>query len=263
MNFFSPESAAERYVIGRPYFHPAAIQRIKKVLSLSEPVTRALDVGCGTGLSTIALKEIAEQIVGVDASRAMIARAPKDSRIEYCVAAAEKLPFSECEFDLTTLSSALHWLDRSKFCAEAHRVLRPEGWLIVYDNYFSAQMKEDTDFQAWHRDVCLAKYPSPARAIASFTSENSERHGFRLIHQEHYENIVSFSVEELVDYLMTQSNVIARVEGGTEDIGEVRLWLMKNIRPLFRGLKGARFLFAGPIWYLQNAAEKPIAPSAP
>ncbi len=224
---------------------------------------RALDVGCGTGLSTTALKEIAEQIVGVDASQAMIARAPKDSSIQYCVAAAEELPFSECEFDLMTLSSAFHWLDRGKFCAEAHRVLRPEGWLIVYDNYFSAQMKENADFQAWHRDVCLAKYPSPTRASVLFTSENSERQGFRLIHQEYYENIISFSVEELVDYLMTQSNVIARVEGGTEDIGEVRLWLMKNIRPLFRGLEEARFLFIGPIWYLQNAAGKPTAPSAP
>jgi predicted TPR repeat methyltransferase len=58
INYFDPKSAAERYAKGRPYFHPQIINRIQAYLSLTEPVARALDVGCGTGLSTIALKAI-------------------------------------------------------------------------------------------------------------------------------------------------------------------------------------------------------------
>ena len=68
MNYFDPKSAAERYAKGRPHFHTQVISRIKAYLSLAEPVSRAIDVGCGTGLSTIALKEIARHIVGVDSS---------------------------------------------------------------------------------------------------------------------------------------------------------------------------------------------------
>lgn len=52
-----------------------------------------LDVGCGTGLSAVALKDIASEMVGLDASPQMIAWAPSDDRISYVVSIAEQLPF--------------------------------------------------------------------------------------------------------------------------------------------------------------------------
>lgn len=73
MNYFAPKSAAERYARGRPAFHPIIIERIKDFLSLREPLLRALDVDCGTGLSTIALKGIAREVVGADVAGEMLA----------------------------------------------------------------------------------------------------------------------------------------------------------------------------------------------
>ena len=252
MNFFSSKSAAERYPKGRPYFHPLVIERIKTFISPAKPIGRAIDVGCGTGLSTIALKEIADEIMGVDASLEMIALAESDERIEYFVADAVRLPFGEDEFDLMTLSSAFHWLDRGKFLKEAERVLRSRGWLIVYDNYFSGRMEESAAFETWYRASHLRKYPPPPRTWASFTEEDSGNEDFHLAGHEQYQNTIVFSVERLVDYLTTQSNIIAAVEGGSEDIGEVRLWLTENLKPLFGDLQEATFLFHGPVWYLQK-----------
>lgn len=253
MNFFSSKTAAERYTEGRPYFHPLVIERIRTFLSLTRPVRRAVDVGCGTGLSTVALKEIAEEIIGVDASSEMIALAARDERIEYRLADALNLPFGENEFDLMTLCSAFHWLDRQKFLREAGRVLRSQGWLIVYDNYFSGQMEENAAFETWYRESHVRKYPPPPRVRAVFTEEDSGNEGFHLAGQEQYQNRISFSIEGLIDYLTTQSNVIAAVEVGGEDISEVRRWLTENLKPLFRDLKEATFLFHGPIWYLNNS----------
>ncbi len=255
MNFFSSKSAAERYPKGRPYFHPLVIERIRTFLSLTKPVARAVDVGCGTGLSTVALKEIAEEIVGVDASAEMVALAEKDERIEYGVADALSLPFGENEFDLMTLCSAFHWLDRKKFLREAGRVLRPQGWLIVYDNYFSGQMEENAAFETWYRESHVRKFPPPPRTWAIFTGEDSGNEGFHLAGQERYQNRIGFSIEGLIDYLTTHSNVIAAVEVGGEDIQEVRLWLTENLKPLFGDLKEATFLFNGPIWYLKGRDE--------
>lgn len=254
MNFFSPQSAAERYSKGRPYFHPIVIERIKQFLSLKEPLSRALDVGCGTGLSAVALKEIAREVVGVDAAVEMIALADSDPRIQYLVASAEKLPFAENEFELVTLSSAFHWLDREKFLKEADGVLRTGGWLVVYDNYVSGQMEENTEFQTWYREGYLKKYPPPPRTWPAFTAEDSANANFHLLGKEHYQNSINFSVENLVDYLVTQSNVIAAVECGTQEIGDVRSWLTESIEPLFGGRREGNFLFNGPIWYLQNVA---------
>ena len=254
MNYFSSKSAAERYAKGRPYFHPLIVGHVKRFLSLTEPLPSALDVGCGTGLSTIALKEIARKIAGVDASAEMLTLAPKEHGVWFLVARAEQLPFSDGGFDLVTLSQVFHWLERDKFLTEAKRVLRPGGWLVAYDDYFSvARMAENPEFQHWYRGEYLESYPAPPRGELTFTAESIPGYGFRLLKEEWHRHRVGFSLEGLVDYLVTQSNVIAVVEGGKEEIEETRARLTKGIKPLFRNAQEKEFLFSAPIWYLQRA----------
>ena len=114
MNYFDSRTAAQRYSAARPYFHPLVIEKVKDFIGIDKPAPQALDVACGTGQSTVALKEIAEWIVGVDSSEEMLTLAPQDDRIRYIKAPAEDLPFSEAEFDLITASEAIHWFDRGR-----------------------------------------------------------------------------------------------------------------------------------------------------
>jgi ubiquinone/menaquinone biosynthesis C-methylase UbiE len=251
MNYFSAKTAAQRYAKGRPYFHPPIINRIKEFLTITEPLSSALDIGCGTGLSAIALKGIAQHISGVDASVEMIALAAKETGIRYFVASAENLPFQTNEFDLLTLSQVFHWLDPNRFLVEAARVLRPNGWLIAYDNYFSGKVA-NSEFHGWYKEY-LARYPVPPRREVAFTPEIIAPYGFHLRRKERYENTIKFSLEGLVDYLITQSNVIALVEGGRESMEEARIWLTRIVKPMFGKVGEKEFLFNAPIWYLQRA----------
>ncbi|HKC63431.1 MAG TPA: class I SAM-dependent methyltransferase [Pyrinomonadaceae bacterium] len=253
MNLFSPKSAARRYREGRFYFHPIVIERIRKFLSLSEPLTIALDVGCGTGLSSIALKELSRLVVGVDASVEMVALADKEPRVEYLVSRAEELPFKDGVFEMITLSQAFHWLDKERFFAEARRVLCSAGSLIFYDHYFSSEMEDNPEFRSWFQANYLKRFPSPPRGSLAFTTEDSDEGGFQLQGQESLQNSLSFTVEGLVNYLLSHSNVIAAVEFGNEEIDEVRLWLTESIKPLFDGLNEASFIFNAPIWFLQKS----------
>jgi general stress protein 26 len=123
----------------------------------------------------------------------------------------------------------------------------------VYDNYFSGRMEENPAFQTWCTRVFLQRYPTPPRAPVAFDTEEAARQGSRLVGQERYQNVVTFSPEMLIDYLVTQTNVIAAVEGGCEHLADVRHWLMDSITPLFENREEAHFLFQGPIWYLQKA----------
>lgn len=255
MNYFAFKSAAERYAKGRPFFHAVVIAHIKEFLTLTEPITRALDVGCGTGLSAVALKAIAEKVFGVDAAPEMITHAPRDARISYTVAVAERLPFTGQAFDLLTLSQVSHWLNRQAFFKEARRVLRPACWLVAYDAYFSARTVENTDFQAWHRDVYLKSYPSPPRAPVALSAEDVKGTGIQLRAEERLQHTISFTVEQVVEYLLTQSNVIAAVEGESKEIGAARQWLIENIQPLFARRSEIAFHFDIPVWYLQSEGE--------
>jgi SAM-dependent methyltransferase len=252
-NYFETASAAERYAHGRPYYHPVVVEQVRTFLGLDAPVARAIDVGCGTGLSTRALAAIAQQVVGVDPSLEMVARVSRQAGIEFAVGAAEELPVLDAGFELMTLAAVFHWLDGARFFSEARRVLKPGGWLVVYDHYFAGQMIENAAFRAWAVGSYLRRYPAPPRAPAlAFEDADAVREGFRFASKDDHEDHVEFTVDGLANFFVTQSNVIAAVEGGQEDISDVLEWLRGELRPLFGGQASASFLFRTPIWYLQK-----------
>ena len=197
---------------------------------MTAKVTSALDIGCGTGLSSAALSEIAEKVTAVDISEGMLSFAPKASRVDYAVTNAEVLPFANGQFEIITMSQVFHWLDRTVFLAEAGRVLKKDGFLVVYDNYISDEMTSNPKYQTWFREVFLARYPTPPRNWPLFLPEDVEEDGFSMIYHDAIENTISFSLTEFVDFLLTLTNVIATVEGGLEEVEESRKWLTENLR---------------------------------
>jgi SAM-dependent methyltransferase len=250
--YFDSRSAAQRYAQGRPYFHPQIVRRIQQRLSLAEPVPRAIDVACGTGLSTVALKPVAREIVGTDSSEEMLRLAPIDPQIRYVVAAAEDLPFPNAHFDLLTVCAALHWLDGTAFLREARRVLRTGGHMVIYEHAFTGTMAENPAFHSWLKHVYRKTYPTPPRTRVPMP-QTAQEAGFRPLGEESHQSTVTFSPDGLVDYLVSQSNVIAAVEGGHQVIEQVRCWLTDRVGPLFQGDEERTFLFGGPIWYFVKA----------
>ncbi len=255
MNPFIHKSAAVRYRKGRPFFHRSVMSLVRDRLNDNEGLARGLDVGCGTGLSAIALLEISSKVVGMDSSAEMVALAPRDARIAYTVGAAELLPFANAAFDLITISQVIHWLNPEAFLGDAYRVIRPGGWLIVYDNFFDCnQPRLGPEFQNWF-GTYLSRYPKPHRREVALEDPNTWSNvGFRLIQSQRYENSLPLSATGLVDYLMTQSNVIAAVEGGRDEIDDVARWLTESTGGFFNSSGECEFLFSGPIFYLQRAA---------
>ena len=126
----------------------------------------------------MALKEVASQVVGTDTSREMLDRAPREPGVQYVEASAEDLPFADGSFRLVTVALALHWFERSRFLTEASRVLNPGGWLIIYDNGFFGEMKENPEHKRWYREDCLARYPSSPRNKEPLTEDGAESTDF-------------------------------------------------------------------------------------
>lgn len=103
------------------------IKRVVDTLKIETPFECALDVACGTGISTHALKPIAHKIIGVDASENMLAFAKKDKKIEYKLARAETQPFPDKNFNLVSICVAFHCVNQQEFIKEAGRVLSDNG----------------------------------------------------------------------------------------------------------------------------------------
>ena len=250
MNPFVASETALAYTRGRPYFHPLVIEKVKEKLSLDAPVESAVDVACGTGLSTQALLAIANCVVATDASKAMLEQAPKNARISYHQAPASSLPLAAASADLMTVSSAFHWFGREAFLQEARRVLRPEGWFVIYENSFNWPQHPDDELVRW-----LGRYyelhPSPPKDRAPFTDEDAQKVGFAFLVRETYRNTWSFGLESFVAYLMSQSNAVAAVSSGRYSAETLKLELTEQLTSFFDGEE--TFPFAGFIWLLRRS----------
>ncbi len=106
----------------------------------SEPVATLLDIGTGTGRVLERLGAHVQAAIGIDNAKPMleIARDKIDrSGMRNCqvrLADMYRLPFPSARFDVVTLNMVLHYAeDPSRVLAEAGRVLRPGGRLIVVD----------------------------------------------------------------------------------------------------------------------------------
>lgn len=250
--YFSGPEEARRYAQSRPYFHPLAVGRAAAFAGVSRPVAWAVDVACGTGLSSVALATIARRVIGIDLSANMLANAQAHERVHYAQAQAETMPFPSGSVPLMSCALAFHWFDRQRFLGETARVLAAGGLMLIYNNGFTGAMRENAEFGDWSRRVYPARFPVPPRDSRPFTPDDAAGAGFDFLAEERYENEVSFTAAELVAYLQTQTNMAAAVAQGRESYPSARRWLLDQVRPFFAGER-ATCVFSTTAWYLRKA----------
>ncbi len=230
---FGHDRVAAGYASARPYLHPQIFAVVRDVIRPSAPFRRALDVGCGTGLSSSALLELAGEVVGIDASVEMLRRACRVSSVRYAASEAETPPFRPRTFGLVVACGSIDWVDRSRFVPRAAELLERGGWLVPLDFGDAGRSPEVPGLARWHDEAFQARYPRPASRDPLITMEEAHRHGFEApVHRE-FASVASFTARQYAAFLMTESNVIAAVEFGAEAADRVRAWLETELLPVF------------------------------
>ncbi|AGH47999.1 methyltransferase [Sphingomonas sp. MM-1] len=94
-----------------------------------QPGEHILDLGCGDGVLTEKIADAGAEVIGVDASEAMVAAA-RARGIDARVADGQALDFGP-EFDAAFSNAALHWmLDGDAVAAGVFRALKPGGRFV-------------------------------------------------------------------------------------------------------------------------------------
>lgn len=111
-----------------------------RALGLLLPPMDVADLGCGEGYLTIEAARWARRVIAVDRSAEVLARGRaaaarrRVSNVTWKRGLLEKLPIATGTVDLALLSQALHHADDpSRALAEARRILRPGGRVLVLD----------------------------------------------------------------------------------------------------------------------------------
>ena len=94
---------------------------------------KVLDMACGTGDVSIALRRKGLDVVGADISENMLALARKKApEIDFRYGDASELPFADGSFDAVTIAFGIRNFDKRAQCIrELHRVLKDGGMLAI------------------------------------------------------------------------------------------------------------------------------------
>jgi SAM-dependent methyltransferase len=111
-----------------------------RAIGLLLPPMDVVDLGCGEGYLTIEAARWARRVVAVDRSKDVLARASglakrrKVRNITWKRGEFDRAPVQDASADLVLLSQALHHAEApERVLAEAYRILRPEGRVLILD----------------------------------------------------------------------------------------------------------------------------------
>lgn len=105
---------------------------VRRAIAPKSP-DRILDIAAGTGTSSMALRADGVSVVAADFSKGMLEEGRKRyPELEFVFADAMKLPFSDAEFDVVTMSFGLRNVENHNIALkEFFRVLKPGGRLVI------------------------------------------------------------------------------------------------------------------------------------
>ena len=248
---FDAQRIAEGYA-KRPWLHKGVMEQIQDDCNIVT-MKKGLDVGCGAGLSTKALRLICNHVTGTDISSEMIAVCNKiyeDESYSFYVAKAEETEVPEIPYDIITAAGVVNWVDREQFLSNANKVLKKDGLIVIYDFWITDKMVQNEEYTKWYQEQYLVKFPKPYRK-ENVWQQSDLTESFIMEKQTKYNLQYVFAMEEFVDFMMIQSNVNEAIEKGDISIEETKDWMRKGLQGIFENEKKT-LVFEGYNWYIKK-----------
>ena len=147
--------ASDSYERGRPEYPLKALEFLVQKFSLG-PDSHIVDLGAGTGKWTKSLVETGAVITAVEPVKGMRnkfqALFPQVTLVN---GSAEMMPLPSVSADVVFVAQAFHWFQGPRALEEIHRVLKPQGHLVLLWNVRDESldwMKQLNRLMEPHRD---------------------------------------------------------------------------------------------------------------
>lgn len=205
-------------------------------LAPEERVPVLVDVGAGTGISTVPWAGRAGRVIALEPSadmRDVAARRCADAGMDVDLrdATAEDTGLPDGCADVVTASQALHWFDPERALPEVARILRPGGVFAAYDADWPPCMDAEVD-EAYHAFERLYRAEETRRGLRPPAAGKSGHLG-RMRDSGLFRHVAEIALsrrdesdgDRLVSLALSQGGVVALLADGADEdaIGLTRL----------------------------------------
>jgi SAM-dependent methyltransferase len=148
---------AQSYARARPGYPQSLVRDLARELALA-PAATVVDVGCGTGLSSLPFLREGFRVIGIEPNAPMRAHAQElahsHANFEVREGRAEGTGLAGASADLLIAAQAFHWFEIAPARAEALRILKPPTRAALIWN---DRRKEGSDFARGY-EALLCRY---------------------------------------------------------------------------------------------------------
>jgi ubiquinone/menaquinone biosynthesis C-methylase UbiE len=130
---------ATMYDQNRPTPPSVLLDILTQLLPMPQPSV-VVDLGSGTGLSTMLWSERAQYVIGIEPNADMRAQAICKiehhlfgAHLEFREGVAHQTGLPDKSADIVTCAQSFHWMEPTSTLAEIARILRPGGLFAAYD----------------------------------------------------------------------------------------------------------------------------------
>jgi SAM-dependent methyltransferase len=220
---------AEHYDRNRPRPPTALLDLLPGLAGVDRP-RLVVDLGSGTGLSTRAWADRAEEVIGVepnDAMRVFAERVGGAGNVRYVGASSYETGLVSGNADLVTAAQSLQWMQPDRVFPEVGRILRSGGVFCAYE-YFALQTP------LWEPEAAFEHVLQRKRALRKelgldsslerwpVSRERLERSGvFRHTRELVLHSIESGDGDRLVGFALSEGSMQTLLQAGAseQDVG--------------------------------------------
>ncbi len=204
--------AAAFYARFRPDYPRELLERLAARVPRDDS-SRLLDLGCGPGTISLAMREWFAEVIGLDVNAAMIGQAEARasdlgaSNVRFSIRPAEEIGAELGAFRLITVGRALHWMNREVVIERAYDLLEPGGG-------FATLRSDDERRDPWRvaADRVIERYLGP-REASRWHDPNWEHHDtllrrsrFATVEEMRIQTSRTVSLDELVGRVFSMSS---------------------------------------------------------